>query len=205
MIVPLILFTLSLASMIASAWHYGPVLSDALLICAISTIAALILVLRASRFGQRRRINPRRVQRRKFTHRRAHRRHIMVDGSNVMHWKDGEPKIETVRRVLNMLTQRGYTPIVWFDANVGYKIGDRYRGPSSLALLLNIPVQQIFVAPKGEPADPFLLEWAKDLKAKIVTNDQFRDWIDSHPQIRKPGFLVTGRVRGNNIQLNTGK
>lgn len=203
--VPIILLILSVAGMMASLWHYGPVISDPLLICALSAIAALILLLRASRRVRRRNIVPRRVQRRFTSPRGVQRRHIMVDGSNVMYWNNGQPLIESVRRVLAVLTQRGFTPIVWFDANVGYKIGDQYLGPAPLATLLKISPQQVFVAPKGAPADPFLLDWAKQLKTKVVTNDQFRDWRESHPQVKKRGFLVTGNIRGTNIKLNIGK
>lgn len=195
MLVPFILLTLSLAGVIASIWHYGPVISDLSLIYALSAVAAFVLILRARRRGQQRHIIPRRMQ----------RHHIVVDGSNVMYWKNGQPLIETVRRVLAVLTRRGFTPIVWFDANVGYKISDQYLGPVALATMLNISPQQVFVAHSGSPADPLLLEWAKKRKTKVVTNDRFRDWAENHPQVRKPGFLVTGRIRGNDIQLNTGK
>ncbi|MBL4768977.1 MAG: hypothetical protein JKY94_14905, partial [Rhodobacteraceae bacterium] len=171
----------SLAGIVASIWQYGPVFSEAVLISAISAMAAIILILMA-----RRRVPP---------------RYIVIDGSNVMHWKNYQPLIETVRHVLMLLEQRNYVPIVWFDANVGYKIGARYLGPLPLSKILKIPPQQIFVAPKGSPADPFVLDCAKELNAKVVTNDQFRDWTESHPHMKEPGFLVTGGIQDNKIVL----
>lgn len=182
MIAPALLLILSIAGIAASVWHYGPVISDPLLLCAISAVTAFILLLIA-------------------WSRRQHR-YIVIDGSNVMHWKNEKPLIDTVRHVLGQLKRQGYTPIVWFDANVGYKIGSRYLGPDPLAKMLGISAQQIFVAPKGSPADPFLLDCAKALKAKVVTNDQFRDWTESHPQMKEPGFLVTGHIRNDTLHLN---
>ena len=129
---------------------------------------------------------------------------IVVDGSNVLHWREGPPDISTVAMVAAELRRMGYTPVVWFDANVGYKVGDRYLGPTPLARKLGVPARQVFVAPKGTPADPLLLEGAEALRAKVVTNDRFRDWTAQHPQIGEPGFLVPGRVRQGEIVVDTG-
>lgn len=182
MVVSLALLVLSFAGMVLSVWFYGPVLSDLLLICSISAFFALVLVL--------------------IKGRRAQRQYIVIDGSNVMHWKNDQPSIATLRAVLDELIQQGFVPVVWFDANVGYKIGDRYLGPRPLAKLLGVPAQQILVAPKGTPADPLLLDCATKLQAKVVTNDQFRDWAESHPQTKETGFLVTGDVRGDDVILD---
>ncbi len=50
---------------------------------------------------------------------------IVVDGSNVMHWGK-EPSADVLRRVLRALEKKGYSPVIVFDANVGYVLGDRY-------------------------------------------------------------------------------
>ena len=181
MVVPLILLVLSVAGMVLSVLTYGPVLSDALLICVISTFAAFVLIL--------------------VSRRRQIRRYIVIDGSNVMHWQNDLPSIATLRAVLGELKKQDYVPVVWFDANVGYKIGDRYLGPQPLAKKLGIPAEQILVAPKGTPADPLLLDCAVKLQAKVVTNDRFRDWTETHPQTKVPGFLVTGNVHDDEVVL----
>ncbi|THD81533.1 hypothetical protein E7811_16645 [Aliigemmobacter aestuarii] len=126
---------------------------------------------------------------------------IIVDGSNVMHWDDGEPKMEVVGRVVQEIVGWGFDPVIWFDANVGYKVSDRYLGPQQLATALGVPAKRINVAPKGTPADPLLLTQAVQLGAQIVTNDRYRDWEESHPRIREPGFLIRGRVTGSGIDL----
>ena len=184
MVAPILLLLLSLAGLSLSIWVHGPVLSDPALLAALCTLAALLLVLRA-------RLRPR-------------PRYIVVDGSNVLHWRDETPSLETVRDVVAQLTAKGFVPVIWFDANVGYKVGDRYLGPARLARKLGVPARQVFVAPKGTPADPLLLEGAEALRAKVVTNDRFRDWTAQHPQIGEPGFLVPGRVRQGEIVVDTG-
>ena len=59
---------------------------------------------------------------------------IIVDGSNVMHWKSGEPNIRVVRDVVDELRARGYTPGVVFDANAGYLLIGRYQHDKALTL-----------------------------------------------------------------------
>ena len=136
---------------------------------------------------------------------RARRRqapsYVVVDGSNVLYWQREEPSLGTVQGVVDELKARGHAPVVWFDANVGYKIGRRYMGPHVLARRLGLPRRQVFVAPKGTPADPLLLRGAELLEARIVTNDRFRDWAEEFPQVAEAGVLVRGRVRNREVQL----
>ena len=54
------------------------------------------------------------------------KRYIVIDGSNVLHWKDNTPQIETLREVIRRVEALGYTPGVVFDANAGYKISGKY-------------------------------------------------------------------------------
>jgi hypothetical protein len=183
MSVPFILFVLSLAGAAASVWVNGPDFGFAFLICAISAVAAGLLILRGLV--------------------RVKARYIVVDGSNVMHWRNETPSMKTVQLVVGRLIEQGFVPVVWFDANVGYKIGDHYLGPYPLSRMLGVSVRQVFVAPKGTPADPLLLNAAKALSARVITNDRFRDWVDSHPQIKEAGFLVQGTVQGNAVTLES--
>ena len=126
---------------------------------------------------------------------------IVVDGSNVLYWDRETPKIESVREIVKVLKAAGFLPVVWFDANVGYLIEDRYLGPLPLSDRLGLSHRCVFVAGKGIPADPLLLELAEDLGARVVTNDRFRDWEEQFPRIREAGFLVRGYIRGDEIGL----
>lgn len=122
---------------------------------------------------------------------------ILVDGSNVMHWKDEKPQILPVKSVVRELERRGFTPGVVFDANAGYKLEDRYMNERDFSALLGLPESQVFVVPKGTPADPYLLDAARGFGASVVTLDRFRDWAEAHPEVKEPGFLIRGGYRTN--------
>lgn len=128
-------------------------------------------------------------------------RFILVDGSNVMHWRDNTPDIEPVREVIATLKAQGYTPGVVFDANVGYKLEGRYRNHYKLAKRLGLPHEQVMVVPKGEPADPMILRAARDYGGRVVSQDRFRDWEQDFPELRKPGFRVPGGYDGGKLWL----
>ena len=130
---------------------------------------------------------------------------IVVDGSNVLHWYRETPDFQSVTQVVTILTSEGYDPVIWFDANVGYLIGNRYMGPKQLAGMLGLPLRQVYVAPKGTPADPLLLEGAARLQARVVTNDRFRDWEERYPRIREAGFLVRGYINAEEVGLEWGE
>lgn len=124
--------------------------------------------------------------------RRLPKNYIVVDGSNVMHWKNETPQIFPVQAVVKELRARGFTPGVVFDANAGYKLTGRYMSERDFATLLTLPQDQVFVVPKGTPADPWILAAARDFGARIVTRDRYRDWAADHPEVARPGHLVRG-------------
>lgn len=165
-----------------------PGLDDLLLIGFPSVVASLLLLLkRFSGYG--------------FSL-RSRKRWIILDGSNIMHWKGGDPDLATVQEAIERLTADGYAPCVVFDANVGYKLCGRYQGEAELAAMLSLPVARVMVVPKGTPADQVILAAARDQKAKIVTNDRFRDWIDQYPEVTVEGHLVRGGYRAKQLWLN---
>jgi len=183
MFVPFLLLFISLAFTTAAASTPG--YEDISLLGVLSVIASAILLLRSLR-GTRR-------QRKKW---------IIVDGSNVMHWKSGKPDIGTVRDVVDELRGRGYTPGVVFDANAGYLLAGRYQHDKALSRQLDLPVDRVMVVPKGTPADPYILQSARDYGGRVVSRDQFRDWADAHPEITEPGHLVNGGYRKGKLWLN---
>ena len=48
----------------------------------------------------------------------------------------------------------------------------------------------MLVVPKGTPADSFLLQAARSLKARMVANDRYRDWAEDHPEALTTGLLL---------------
>lgn len=127
--------------------------------------------------------------------------HVIIDGSNVMHWQDGAPQLQTVRDVLNIVTAKGLTPTVIFDANAGYKIGDRYEGGRALARRLFLRDNAVFVVPKGTPADVHILNTARRIRARVITADRYRDWAETYPEVVEPGFLIRGGVQDGKVWL----
>jgi Zc3h12a-like Ribonuclease NYN domain len=192
MILPAILLFLCSALAGYAYLQDGPVLSDLMLLALILGLASLILLIKSA-------IRPR-VDRPEAQD--APHRWIVIDGSNVMHWMDNTPRIETVRAVVSELMLRGYSPGVVFDANAGYKLGGGYMGDRELGRLVGLPRDRVFVVPKGTQADPFLLASARDLGARIVTNDRFRDWAEAHPEVRDPGHLIRGGYRDGALWLD---
>lgn len=126
---------------------------------------------------------------------------LVIDGSNVMHWKDGKPSVETLREVIQHLRRLGYTPGIMFDANAGYLLTGKYEHDGTLARLLDLPTDRVMVVPKGTPADPAILTAARDLGARVVTNDQFRDWVEDFPEVIDHGYLIKGSYADGALRL----
>lgn len=127
---------------------------------------------------------------------------VVIDGSNVMHWGGGEPSLEPLRAVIDLATERGWTPGVVFDANAGYKIIGRYQHDGDLARELALPEDRVFVVPKGTQADPVILQAARDMGARVISNDRFRDWAEQFPEVTTPGHLVTGSLTKGRLRLD---
>jgi hypothetical protein len=120
---------------------------------------------------------------------------ILVDGSNVMRWREGTPDLATLGGVLRLLDAEGLVPVVVFDANAGYLVGDGWMDPAALAERLGLARDRVIVADKGTQADPILLEIAQETGAVIVTKDRFRDWAEDWPLVNEPGRLRRGGWR----------
>ena len=174
---------LLILSGVGVAFGLLPDQTDALLLALPCLVASLYLVLRAF-------------------WRRPAPLWILVDGSNVLHWADGTPQLATLRAVVDHLTGMGFAPSIVLDANAGYKIGDRYQHDAAFGRMLGLPVSQVMVVGKGTPADPALLAAARDLGARIVTNDRFRDWAADYPEVARPGHLVRGGMRDGKLWLD---
>ncbi len=127
---------------------------------------------------------------------------VVIDGSNVMHWRDNVADIAVVRDVVLTLSSRGYAPGVAFDANAGYLISGRYMNERAFSEMLGLPVSRILVVGKGTPADPVILSAAQALSARIVTNDRYRDWAADHPEVATPGHLIRGGFRDGALWLD---
>ena len=182
MMVAWVLVLLSLCGVAASLLVPGA--SDWILLGLPSLLASLILLLRAR------------------LARPAALPAVIVDGSNVMHWRDNTPQIETLREVIAALEQAGFAPGVVFDANAGYKLTGRYLHDDTFSSVLGLPRKRVMVVNKGEPADPMILTAARDHGARIVTNDRFRDWAGQFPEVADGDRLIRGGYRDGKLWLD---
>jgi Zc3h12a-like Ribonuclease NYN domain len=185
MIVPFLLLLLSLGGVAVALFLPG--WGDLILLAGPMAVAALVLLWRVPS----RTVTP--PLRRKW---------VVVDGSNVMHWKDNAAQIGPVSEVLQYLDMRGFTVGIVFDANAGYKLSNRYQDDGVLARILKLPEDRVLVVRKGQPADPVILAAARDLGGRIVINDRYRDWEETHPEVRAPGHLIRGGYRDGRLWLD---
>lgn len=123
---------------------------------------------------------------------------IVVDGSNVMHW-GGEPSSRVIAKTVYELENRGFAPIMIFDASVGYRLSDHYMTPRALAPLVNMAMNRVYVVHKGVVADEVILDFATEHDLRIVTNDRYLDWSVQFPLVKKKGRLVKGTMKEGNI------
>ncbi len=127
---------------------------------------------------------------------------IIIDGSNVMYWNGNTPDIATLKEVLHHLRRAGFTPGVVFDANAGYLLGGRYQHDYAFGVQLGLPKDQVMVVPKGTPADPVILQAARDLGGPVLTNDRFRDWADAYPEVHDEGHLIKGGYTSGTLWID---
>jgi hypothetical protein len=101
---------------------------------------------------------------------------VLVDGSNVAHSSEGDrPELANIVAVCDKLRAEGYDPVVVVDAALRHQIDDR-GGYERM-----VDGGMIRQAPAGTDADYFILSFARELEASIVSNDRFRDRQKAFP------------------------
>lgn len=111
---------------------------------------------------------------------RAERSVVLVDGSNVAHSTEGERVwLSNIVAVCDKLREEGYEPLVLADAALRHQIDDKAEYERMIDAGL------IRQAPAGTDADYFILAFARELDAPIVSNDRFRDRQRAFPDAAK--------------------
>jgi hypothetical protein len=104
---------------------------------------------------------------------------VIVDGSNVAHSSEGErPLLENILAVRDKLVEEGYEPVILADAALRHQIDEEN------AFEKMIESGEIKQAPAGTDADFFILSFARELEATIVSNDRFKDRVEAFPEVR---------------------
>lgn len=114
---------------------------------------------------------------------------VLVDASNVAHATEGgEARLENIKIVQAKLLEDGFEPLVVADAALRHQIDNK---AAYEAMIENGQVHQ---APAGTDADYFILSFARELNARILTNDRFRDraaeFADERERIIR--FMIVG-------------
>jgi hypothetical protein len=95
---------------------------------------------------------------------------VIVDGSNVAHSTEGgSARLENIILMRDKLVEKGLEPVLVVDAALRHQIDDT---PGYEQMVEKGEVKQ---APAGTDADYFILSFARELGARIVSNDRFRD------------------------------
>jgi hypothetical protein len=106
------------------------------------------------------------------------KRIALVDGSNVAYSVEGGARIENIILICEKLAEDGLEPIVVVDAALRHQIDDEDKYEEL------VEQGEIRQAPAGTDADYFILSFARELDASIVSNDRFRDHEQGFPDAR---------------------
>jgi len=117
---------------------------------------------------------------------------VIVDASNVAHSTEkSSARLANIRLVRDRLTEDGLTPILVADAALRHQIDDA-DGYEVL-----VKAGEIQQAPAGTDADYFILTFARELDAAVLSNDRFKDRIAHFPEVRNRiirYMIVAGEV-----------
>lgn len=103
---------------------------------------------------------------------------VVVDGSNVAYAVEGAGAcLSNIQAVCRKLEEEGYRPLVLVDARLRHTIDDT-AGYETL-----VEEGRIRQAPAGTDADYFILSFARELGARVVSNDRFRSREGAFPEV----------------------
>lgn len=113
-------------------------------------------------------------------HSRSKFTQAIIDASNVAHsGEGGTARVRNIDLMRAKLRDEGLEPIVVADAALRHQVDDA----EAYERLVSDGV--IHQAPAGTDADYFILTFARELGALIVSNDRFRDRMKSFPEVRR--------------------
>ena len=118
----------------------------------------------------------------------------VIDGANVAYEErsaGGKPLLSNLTKVRRELEERGFEAVILVDASLKYDIDDQEQ------LETLIRSQEVRQVPAGTDADYFIIQFADQLDALIVTNDRYKDYAEQYPWVnerRLPYMIVRGEV-----------
>ena len=119
---------------------------------------------------------------------------VVVDASNVAYYvknENGQPQMANIIAAVKALEEGEDEFVIIADASLRHDIDDKQK---YLKLLESENVEEV---PAGNDADHFILDIATSEKAKILSNDKFRDYAAEFKNIssfRIPFVIEKGRL-----------
>ena len=119
---------------------------------------------------------------------------VVIDGANVAYEErsaGGKPKLSNLLKVRREMEEHGLEAVIIVDASLKYDIDDQEQ------LEKLIKSQQVRQVPAGTDADYFIIQFAEQFNARVVTNDRYKDYADQYPWVhdrRLPYMIVKGEV-----------
>jgi hypothetical protein len=105
-------------------------------------------------------------------------RFAIVDGSNVAHSTErGTARLQNILLMRDKLAEKGLEPVLVVDAALRHQIDDTETYEK---MVENGELKQ---APAGTDADYFILSFARELGARVVSNDRFRDRMPEYKDV----------------------
>ena len=117
-----------------------------------------------------------------FEFNRLQDRKVVIDGSNVAYNsqvnKKGIPQVENLLRMVRKLHENGIRDIlIIVDASLKHSLAD----PEKLKELTKLA--EYLEAPSDVPADLYILEYVKNNRCLLISNDSFREWKRENPWV----------------------
>ena len=104
---------------------------------------------------------------------------VLVDASNVAHAGEGTAaRLANILLVRDKLREEGLEPVIVADAALRHQIDD---GAGYEQLVESGTLRQ---APAGTDADYFILSFARELNAAVLSNDRFKDRIAHFAEVQ---------------------
>lgn len=102
----------------------------------------------------------------------------IVDGSNVAYSTErSQPRLNNILLVCEKLREDGIEPLIVVDAALRHQIDQKGRYEE---MVQDGSIRQ---APAGTDADYFVVSFARELDAAVVSNDRFRDHSNAFPEL----------------------
>jgi len=125
---------------------------------------------------------------------------VIIDAANVAHYKkgqNGKARLSNIIAAIKALEKGNHEFLIIADASLRHSIDqkEQYEKLVEDGIIDEVPVGQI--------ADHFILETAEQEKAKILSNDKYRDFADEFQDIKNMRMPFT--IKGDKLTFGKPK